>query len=124
MNAESFVDAYKKHVGAFQSTSTYWSKLQDPVSRMSPDQVQWTMKQPEVIEADAKLKEAFTAYMFERFKEDFASVPQLQSISDSYIDTVIATSSKYIERTQQLEQEVEELKKKLESYENGIRNQQ
>lgn len=99
--------------------SSYWSKLQGPVSRMSTEQVTWTMRQPEVVESERIMKDAFTNYLFERFKEDFASVPQLQALADSYIDTVIATSSKYIERTQQLEQEVADLRKKLEELGHG-----
>ena len=85
---------------------------------MSADQIQWTMSQPEVTEAYNTMQQAFTNFLFEKYKEDFASIPSYKSFADSYVDSVLKTAVRYVDRTTQLEKELAETRKQLEELKN------
>lgn len=97
----------------------YWKKLQDNCNRMSAEQIQWTMAQEPVKRAYATMQQAFTNFLFEKYKDEFASIPSLQSFADAYVDAVLQTSVKYVDRTTQLEEELKQTRKELEELKNA-----
>lgn len=99
-------------------TSSYWNHLQESVGKMSADQIQWTMSQPEVTEAYNTMQQAFTNFLFEKYKEDFASIPSYKSFADSYVDSILKTAVRYVDRTTQLEKELAETRRQLEELKN------
>ena len=92
----------------------YWRYLQESVGKMSADQISWTMAQPQVRQAYDKMQEAFTNYLFEKFKDDFVIIPSYRPFADSYIQTILDTSVNYVDKTTRREREQEETRKELE----------
>ena len=101
----------------------YWRHLQESVSKMSSDQIQWTMSQDEVKETYNTMLQAFTNFLFEKYKEDFSSVPSYKPYADAYVDSILKTSVRYVDRTTQLEKELAETRKQLEELKNVGRSQ-
>ena len=97
----------------------YWKKLQDNCNRMSAEQIQWTMAQEPVKRAYATMQQAFTNFLFEKYKDEFASIPSFQSFADAYVEAVLQTSVKYVDRTTQLEEELKQTRKELEELKNA-----
>lgn len=100
----------------------YWRHLQESVGRMSADQIQWTMSQPEVTEAYSSMQQAFTNFLFEKYKDDFASIPSYKPFADAYVDSILKTSVRYVDRTSQLERELAETRRQLEDLKNAGRS--
>ncbi len=72
-----------------------WQRLVDYSNKMTPDQQVFVNCNAEVVEQKTKLMEAFSLYLFERFKEEFSRVPEFQQLCNSYIDTVLKVSQDY-----------------------------
>lgn len=86
-----------------------WRRCEELIRHMTPEQLSWSMTQPKVKEAEEKMREAFSAYLFERMREEFALfgggcyVPYI----NEYIDSLGNVSQGYVSRTEQLEKEAE-----------------
>lgn len=76
------------------------------------------MSQEEVKEAYSSMQQAFANFLFEKYKEDFASIPSYKPFADSYVDSILKTSVRYVDRTTQLEKELEETRRQLEELKN------
>ena len=98
-----------------------WKRLQDATTSIDMSQSNWIMSQETVKSAYGDLMQAFQHYLFERFKDDFASLPLYQDIISKYVDSVLAAAQGFAKRTEQLERENEELKRKLEELSNARR---
>ena len=72
-----------------------WQRLTDYCSKMSQDQQLFVNQKPEVVEVRNKLMEAFSLFLFEKFKTEFSKVADFQQLCNSYIDTVIQAGQDY-----------------------------
>lgn len=77
-------------------------------------QVTYVMSQEPVKEVYREMMKSFTSFLFEKYKEDFSTVPAYQPIVEKYVDTVIATAQNYGKHAQYLEEENKKLKQELE----------
>ena len=98
---------------ATTNKTSYWQRLTANCEKMSADQLKFIDTNKNVIEAKARMMSAFNLYLFERFKEEFASVEQLTPICDEYINTILKTSDEYADVLANTLKENEILKQKL-----------
>lgn len=100
---------------SFLNNSTYWTKYENILNGMSAEQRQYIAKNEDVINKKEVMLNAFLDYLFEQYKDSFVSVQNgiYKPIADEYIESVKAAGETYISRSEQLENENAELKKKL-----------
>jgi hypothetical protein len=101
----------------------YWDRLKDSAGSMDVAQVTYVMSQDSVKEAYRVMMESFNNFLFEKFKEDFSTIPAYQPCVETYVDTVIQTAQSYGKHTQELEEENKRLKQQLEEALNVDRHQ-
>lgn len=99
-----------------------WSRLQDAAGSMDASQTSFVMSQDSVKLSYKELMDSFNSFLFERFKEEFASVPTFQPIINKYIDSVIQSAQDYGKHTVEIEEENRRLKKELEDLKNANRH--
>lgn len=92
----------------------YWSRLKDSADSMNDTQRQYVLSQESVRRVYEEMMGSFNSYLFEKFKEDFATVPAFQPTIERYVDTVIASAQDYGKHLQSLEEENIRLKQQLE----------
>jgi hypothetical protein len=80
---------------------------------MSADQRNFISTHDEVIKAKSVMMEAFNLYLFERFKEEFATTEMFTKCCDDYVDKIIDTASNYSESITKTLDENEKLKAKI-----------
>lgn len=97
----------------------YWSRLRDSAGSMDIAQVTYVMSQEPVKEVYREMMKSFTSFLFEKYKEDFSTVPAYQPIVEKYVDTVIATAQNYGQHAKYLEEENKKLKQELERLKNA-----
>jgi phage-related minor tail protein len=95
------------------NNTSYWQKLSDECSKMSADQLNYVSNNDEVTQAKSRMMEAFNLYLFERFKEEFASTEMFTKCCDDYVDKIIDTASNYSESITKTLDENEKLKAKI-----------
>lgn len=84
-----------------------WRRCEELMRHMTPEQLNWSVGQPKVKEAETKMKKAFEAFLFEKLREEFAFfgggcyVPYISE----YIDSLGSVSQGYVSRTEELEKE-------------------
>ena len=110
-DAKSSLETIKETMG--ESKKNYFARLKDATGAMDISQVTWVMQQEAVKISYAEMLNAFNAYLFERFKEDFAAIKTYQPVIDKYINTVINSAQKFSEHTKELESENERLKQQI-----------
>lgn len=91
----------------------YWSRLSDNCNKMSADQLNYVNKNKEVNEAKAEMMEAFSLFLFEKYKEDFAQIETMKPLCDGYIEAIFKACNEYGDVLSRTLEECEELKKKL-----------
>ena len=92
---------------------SYWLKLSEACAKMSADQLNYVSNADEVINAKSKMMEAFNLYLFETFKEEFASNDMFTHLCDEYIDKITDVASNYSESIIKTLDENEKLKAKI-----------
>lgn len=75
--------------------SGYWQRLSDYCGKMSPDQLSFVDTNQKVVEARNQMFEAFTLYLFDKHKTEFAEVETCRPFCDTYVDTVLQASQQY-----------------------------
>lgn len=95
-----------------------WSRLKDSAGSMDVAQVTYVMSQESVKEVYKEMMKSFTSFLFEQYKNDFASVPAYQPIVEKYVDTVLKAAQNYGQHAQYLEEENKKLKQELERLRN------
>ena len=100
------------------SGTELWSRLKDSAGNMDVAQITYVMSQESVKESYKEMMKSFTSYLFERYKEDFSTVPTFQPIIEKYVNSVIESAKGYGQYAQKLEEENKQLKKKLEELRN------
>lgn len=101
-------------------SNTIWTRLEDYIKNMSLEQKIYTNSQEEVKNANLELMQCFNQFLFDRFKNDFGSVENYKPFINKYIDIYIENSKGYKAKTQLLEEENENLKKRLDELEKKI----
>lgn len=96
-----------------------WDRLKDATNAMDVAQIAWVMNREDVKKAYAKMQEAFSSFLFETFKDKFASIQAYQPLIDSYISSIINAAQGYGQHTLDLEAENTRLKKELEELRNA-----
>ena len=102
--------------------SSYWQKLSDACTKMSADQLNFVSNNDEVTQAKSRMMEAFNLYLFERFKEEFATTEMFTKCCDDYVDKIIDTASNYSESITKTLDENEKLKAKIAELERKLSN--
>lgn len=92
----------------------YWSRLKDSADSMNDTQRQYVLSQESVRRVYEEMMGSFNCYLFEKFKEDFATVPAFQPAIEKYIDTILETAQDYGRHLASLEEENKKLKQQLE----------
>jgi phage-related minor tail protein len=102
--------------------ASYWQKLSDACAKMSADQLNFVSNNDEVTQAKSRMMEAFNLYLFERFKEEFATTEMFAKCCDNYVDKIIDTASNYSESITKTLDENEKLKAKIAELERKLSN--
>lgn len=98
-----------------------WNRLKDSVGNMDVAQIQYVMSQESVKNVYTEMMGAFNSYLFEKFKEDFSTIPSYRACIEKYVDTVIKSAQDYGQHAIYLEEENTRLKKELEELKNANR---
>ena len=101
------------------SGAEYWSRLKDNAGNMDVAQVTFVMSQESVKEVYKEMMKSFTSFLFERYKNDFASVPAYQPVVERYVDTVLKAAQSFGQHAHNLEEENNRLKQELEKLRNA-----
>lgn len=104
------------------SKSGYWQKLSDICSKLSADQLNYVTNNQNVIMTKNKMMEAFSLYLFEKYKDDFAEIQTFQTVCDDYIDTIEDTIKEYSNKVTSTFEENKILKNKISELERKLNN--
>lgn len=104
------------------SKSGYWQKLSDICSKLSADQLNYVTNNQNVIMTKNKMMEAFSLYLFEKYKDDFAEIQNFQTVCDDYIDTIEDTIKEYSNKVTSTFEENKILKNKISELERKLNN--
>lgn len=99
-----------------------WKRLQDATVSIDMAQATWIMSQEPVKSSYENMMTAFNHYLFEKFKDDFASLSPYHDIVNTYVESILTTAQKYAKHTEQLAKENEELKQRLKELEDANRH--
>lgn len=91
-----------------------WDKFDSIVNSLSETQKNYVANDKNVLEARRKMMTVFDDWLFERFKNDFVSVPQFNALAESYVGVVFNVAQESAEKAKSLEQENRELREELE----------
>ena len=104
------------------SKSGYWQKLSDMCSKLSADQLNYVTNNQNVIKTKNKMMEAFSLYLFEKYKDNFAEIQTFQNVCDDYIDTIEDTIKEYSNKVTSTFEENKVLKNKINELERKLNN--
>lgn len=96
----------------------YWSRLKDSADTMNDAQRQYVLSQESVRRVYEEMMGSFNSYLFEKFKDDFATVPAFQPTIERYVDAVLMSAQDYGKHLANLEEENIRLKQQLEGMKN------
>lgn len=114
-----FVNEYNENIGLTggvklpEPNNSYWQKLSDYYSKMSADQQNFVNSNKKVLKYKAKMMEAFSLFIFERYKDDFVQLNCFRKLCDDYVDAVIASGQEYSEQIAKIVDENQALKAKV-----------
>ena len=107
-----------KDLNAQANQTSYWLKLSKMCENLSSDQQEYISTSEEVKKAKAQMVEAFNLFLFENFKEQFASNETFLKYCDRYVDSIQDAISDYrnnmkkiIDENIRLKNELNEIKK-------------
>ena len=112
MLSNAFFESLNMGIQKAEATDC-WQRLTDYCSKMSQDQQLFVNQKPEVVEVRNKLMEAFSLFMFEKFKTEFSKVADFQQLCNSYIDTVIQAGQDYSKQVVNVMDENKALKARI-----------
>ena len=95
------------------SNASYWLKLSEHCAKLSSDQLKFVTNCDKVKKAKSKMMEAFNLYLFEKFKDEFAKLQNVQSLCDDYIESIITATDDYSNNVQNALLENEQLKQRI-----------
>lgn len=109
-------------VDSSRNKTGYWQKLTDSCAKMSADQLNFVSNNDDVINAKSKMMEAFSLFLFEKYKEDFANLDNFKPYCDDYIDTINDTAKNYYENVSKAIDENKELRARIMKLEKELNN--
>lgn len=123
LNKVGSIESLEEKLKSLGSNKTsYWLKLSDSCSKMSADQLNYVSNDEAVINAKSKMMDAFSLFLFEKYKEDFASTEMFVKYCDDYIDTINDVSKNYTDSIIKTLDENKELKAKILKLEKELNN--
>lgn len=94
--------------------NSLWTKYDNLINSLSNEQKVFVSKQKNVIQAKENLLSAFIDYLFEQNKNSFVLVNDTaKNLADNYILAIQKASESYVTKSEELEKENTELKKKI-----------
>ena len=103
------------------STDSVWTLLTDRTKDLTPDEWKAILGNPDVAKAQQEMVNAFlTVYLFDKFKNDFASLPNFRPLCENYVNSILSARQGLYGNTSKLKEENERLKAELEKYQ-GVR---
>ncbi len=113
------LDALKQRLSSLsEQTQTQpqpvWDRMNTSYSKMSLDQAQFAFSHEKVIAAKELMVATFNDWLFEKFKNDFASVPACCQVAESYVDAFVSAASEFASSIKDMNSENISLKKELE----------
>jgi hypothetical protein len=109
-----YLERKLQQLGESQANSTgYWLKLSEHCAKLSADQLKYVNNCDKVKKAKSKMMDAFNLYLFEKFKDEFAKLPNMQSFCDDYIEAIITATDDYSNNIQNALLENEQLKQRI-----------
>ena len=123
LNKVGSIESLEEKIKSLGSNKTsYWLKLSESCSKMSADQLNYVSNDEAVINAKSKMMDAFSLFLFEKYKEDFASTEMFVKYCDDYIDTINDVSKNYTDSIIKTLDENKELKAKISKLEKELNN--
>lgn len=101
------------NLGAEPTQPDVWQKLTDYYNKISSDQRLFVENHEAVITAQRQMLEAFSLFLFTKFKNEMSQEATFRKFCDTYVDTVIATGETYQERISAIVDENEMLKARI-----------
>lgn len=101
-----------------QKQAPVWQRMTDHLLKMSQEQIAFINQDANVLKKKQDLNATFIEWLFEKYKNEFVSLPVFEKLSQDYVDSVIVSSQEYAKQQATLRQsndallkEVEELRK-------------
>lgn len=116
---EQRIKQEEEHLSPANNTG-YWQKLTAYCEKLSADQLNFINNDPEVLNFRERMMEAFNLYLFEKFKNEFAAIENVQPFCEDYMNSVYASSKKYTDEVVNAVKENKELKAKLKEMEKKL----
>ena len=101
--------------------SSYWQRLSDHCSKMSPDQLSYIDSNQKVSIARNQMFEAFIMYLFDKHKDSFAENESCLPLCDAYVEAVLTAGQEYTIEVVDAMNENALLKAKLKELENELK---
>ena len=123
-----YIEALEKKIVALNNSYStnktgYWDKLSKVCDNLSADQLKYIENDKNVIQTKNKMMETFSLFLFEKFKEDFATNEICLKLCDDYIDAVVDASNTYSDKVLTALEENENLKLKIQQLEKQVKNE-
>ena len=123
LNKVGSIESLEEKIKSLGSNKTsYWLKLSESCSKMSADQLNYVSNDEAVINAKSKMMDAFSLFLFEKYKDEFASNEMFTHLCDEYIDTITDVSVEYTENITKTLDENKELKAKIQQLQRELNN--
>lgn len=90
-----------------------WQRLTDYYSKISSDQRLFVESHEAVIAAQRQLMEAFSLFLFMKFKGEMCQEAAFQKFCDTYVEAIIEAGNGYAERIASVLDENQELKARI-----------
>lgn len=125
MQDRSIVETYKSKLEDFKTATsaqpqTVWDRLNKVLSSLTPEQTAYMESSEDIMMKKQKLLEHFNAWLFEKYKTDFVSIPAFSKEAEDYVSSLEASVSEFAEHNKKILQdyhiklkENEELKAEL-----------
>lgn len=101
-----------------QKQAPVWQRMSDHLLKMTQDQIAFINTDADVLKKKQELNATFIEWLFEKYKNEFVSLPIFEKLSQDYVDSVISSGQNYAKQQASLKQtndallkEVEELRK-------------
>lgn len=108
---EKRISIYKE--GAKTEVQPVWKRFNDLIQQMSDDQKAYVGNHDLVIAERQKMMQTFNDWMFEKYKNEFVTIPSFDSLAQGYVEAVASTAQEFGAKTAALRQENDELRKEL-----------
>ena len=108
---EKRISIYKE--GSKTEVQPVWKRFNDLIQQMSDDQKAYVGNHDLVIAERQKMMQTFNDWMFEKYKNEFVTIPSFDSLAQGYVEAVASTAQEFGAKTAALRQENDELRKEL-----------